>query len=451
MSPAAAPAPLPTKSEIENWDTSYLDTAAANWRDAATASEGAFDQHRRNIDSPGGTTWEGNAKDAALARVTNDIGVVGRHGGVLREAATLAENGAYDIKAAKDKATEAITAAENDGFTVAEDLSVTDGRRYDITTIVERNRAAKEHAEDIRWAAEQLAAADKLVGDRLVSKAADLEGIRFDGEGEGRNGHVLLVDRHFKLNPEDGGEDPDNGGYKPHEKYPDHKPNGEWGPKNSGLEGDAEAQKAFDKREQRTHIPIERQKIYVYLVDPKTGNKLRREYDGLEPIPGQPGKYLGLEHKLGEKGRTDHQENFDGLVNSGTPATGTLNGQPIEVVKALELRTPRPNDGPPPGAGASAGAVTAGPVPEPVLEGGTGGWGGVEAQGTVPVTGPAGPVPGSAPVTSGPGAAPVTPSWGTHLTPQEMIDSDDPGLRVAGQEIRRRMDEQGIVDPSGLA
>jgi hypothetical protein len=32
-----------------------------------------------------------------------------------------------------------------------------------------------------------------------------------------------------------------------------------------------------------------------------------------------------------------------------------------------------------------------------------------------------------------------------------MIDSDDPALRVAGQEIRRRMAEQGIVDPSGLA
>ncbi|OLP00994.1 hypothetical protein BVU76_17990 [Mycolicibacterium porcinum] len=203
MSPAAAPAPLPTKSEVENWDASYLDTAAASWRTAATASEGAFDQHRQNIDSPGGTTWEGKAKDAALDRVTADVAVVGQQGGVLREAATLAENGAHDIKAARDKAVEAITAAENDGFTVADDLSVTDGRRYDITTIVERNRAAAEHAEDIRWAVEQLTQADKLVGDRLQAKAADLEGIRFEGEGDhgAESNDVQLVDHHFKLDP----------------------------------------------------------------------------------------------------------------------------------------------------------------------------------------------------------------------------------------------------------
>ncbi|UBV23936.1 hypothetical protein H8Z59_12870 [Mycolicibacterium fortuitum] len=182
MSPAAAAAPLPTKSEIQDWDTSYLDTAATSWRQAATASEDAFDQHRQNVDAPGGTTWEGAAKDAALDRVTNDIGVVGRQSGVLREAATLAENGAFDIKSAKDKAVEAITAAVDDGFTVGEDLSVTDSRKYDIDTAAERNRAAAEHAEDIRWAAQQLVQADQLVGNRLEAKAADLEGIASKGK-----------------------------------------------------------------------------------------------------------------------------------------------------------------------------------------------------------------------------------------------------------------------------
>ncbi|MES5383473.1 hypothetical protein A5731_08185 [Mycolicibacterium conceptionense] len=194
MSPAAAPAPIPTRSEIEAWSTSHLTEAASTWRTAATTSEGAFDQHRQNVSSPAGTTWEGDAKDAALDRVTADLAVVGRQGGVLREAADLAENGSHDIKAAKDKAVEAITAAENDDFRVGEDLSVTDTRRYDITTIVDRNRAAVEHAEDIRWAAAQLGAADKLVGDRLEAKAADLERIRFEGEGEGRSGHVYLAD-----------------------------------------------------------------------------------------------------------------------------------------------------------------------------------------------------------------------------------------------------------------
>ncbi|OLT79681.1 hypothetical protein BKG58_19830 [Mycobacteroides abscessus subsp. abscessus] len=205
MSPAVAAAPLPTKTEIENWDTSYLDTAASSWRTAATASEDAFDQHRRNVDAPGGTTWEGDAKDAALDWVTKDVAVVGRQCGVLREAAGLAENGAYDIKAAKDKALQAITAAENDGFTVGEDLSVTDSREYDIDTAAERNRAAAEHAEDIRWAAQQLVQADQLVGNRLEAKATDLEGIRFEGEGDQRGGngvHIDLVDNKVKHDPE---------------------------------------------------------------------------------------------------------------------------------------------------------------------------------------------------------------------------------------------------------
>lgn len=197
MSPAAEPASFPTRSEIEEWDTTQLSEAAGSWRTAATASEGAFDQHRQNFISPGGTTWEGDAKDAALDRVTKDVAVVGRQNSVLREAASLAENGAHDVKAAKDKAVAAIAAAENDGFKVGEDLSVTDTREYDIATAVERNKAAAEHAEDIRWTAEQLAQADKLVGTRLQEKAADLQGIRFEDEGEGQDSpsdHVQLVD-----------------------------------------------------------------------------------------------------------------------------------------------------------------------------------------------------------------------------------------------------------------
>lgn len=125
-------------------------------------------------------------------------------------------------------------------------------------------------------------------------------------------------------------------------------------------------------------------------------------------------------------------------MNGGIPATGTLNGQPIEVVKALEIRTPRPGDVSPPGAGASAGEATAGPAPVSAADSGAGGFGGARAEGTVPVS----PAPAN---------APNYPGWGTQLTPQEMINSDDPALQVAGQEIRRRMAEQGVIDPDGIA
>lgn len=139
------------------------------------------------------------------------------------------------------------------------------------------------------------------------------------------------------------------------------------------------ASTAFDDREKKTHIPIERQKIRVTLTDPDTGKTITREYDGLEPIPGQPGKYLGLEHKLGQKGLTPPQRLFDGLVKDGIPAQGTLNGKPIEVIDTDVVKTPRslpmpnPAEGPPgaapgaPGPG-SAPVISAPPTLPPVLD-----------------------------------------------------------------------------------
>jgi hypothetical protein len=153
---------------------------------------------------------------------------------------------------------------------------------------------------------------------------------------------VHALDHTFKKDPPP--QPPSDPGRHPN--YPDHKPNGEWAPGNTGREGYPEEQRVFDQREQRTGIPIEREKIRVTLTDPNTGKTLRREYDALEPIPGHPGQYRGLEHKLGDKDLTPPQKMFDGLVNDGNAARGTLNGKPIEVTGTETIRTPRsPADG----------------------------------------------------------------------------------------------------------
>lgn len=199
---AAAGGGLPTRSEIEGWNTSYLISAAERWRTAALGSENAFIQHRQNIDAPGGTDWSGDAKDAALSRVAADLSVVRAQGEVQRAAATIADSGSRDIETARHKVLEAIAEAEADGFRVGEDLSVTDTRRVDITELALRQTIAVEHAEDIRWNADQLAQVDGLVGDRLTGKAAELDGVRFEGEGEPA---VQLVDNTFSLAPGEGG------------------------------------------------------------------------------------------------------------------------------------------------------------------------------------------------------------------------------------------------------
>jgi hypothetical protein len=96
----------------------------------------------------------------------------------------------------------AIKETEDDGFRVDEDLSVKDTRQVDRANAQARYSAAAVHAEDIRWNAERLVQADSLVGERLQAKAAELEGIRFDGEDDdGQGGHVQLVDNKIKLDP----------------------------------------------------------------------------------------------------------------------------------------------------------------------------------------------------------------------------------------------------------
>lgn len=138
----------------------------------------------------------GDAKDAALERVAADTAVVRAQGGALRDAADIAENGSGDIRAAQRKALEAIVEAEADGFRVGQNLSVTDTHGVDLSSMAARKVAAIEHAENVRWNAEQLVKADAFVGERLTTKSADLEGIRFDSD-EDRT--VQAVD--FKQGP----------------------------------------------------------------------------------------------------------------------------------------------------------------------------------------------------------------------------------------------------------
>lgn len=187
---------VPSRSDVEAWDSSDLDAAATRWRTVAGALESAFEQHRQNILTPGGTTWEGDAKDAALDRVTADTSVVRRQGDMHREVADIATRGSEDIRGARSRVLEAIAEAEQDDFTVGEDLSVTDNRAYDEETAAARMTAATEHAEFIRWRAEQLVATDALIGQQLQANAAELEGIRFEGERDGNETDptIRLVD-----------------------------------------------------------------------------------------------------------------------------------------------------------------------------------------------------------------------------------------------------------------
>lgn len=205
MSPAVSAA-LPSKSQIQEWESAHLDRAALQLQASANESVQLFEQHRQNIAAPGGSDWVGDAKDAALARVTADLGVAQRQADVQREAADIASNGANDIRAAQNNVLEAIAEAEANGFKVGESLSVTDTQKLDLSTAAARSTAAAEHAEYICWNARQLTQTDALIGKRLAAKAAELEGIRFEGTGSGKLDKPYQAVRH-KQSPTDDGQD----------------------------------------------------------------------------------------------------------------------------------------------------------------------------------------------------------------------------------------------------
>jgi hypothetical protein len=144
---------------------------------------------------------------------------------------------------------------------------------------------------------------------------------------------------------------------------PQRRPDGRFAPGNSGQVGYDEEQESFNAREADTGIPIERRKVRVSLPNPDDpdGNPLTRFYDGLEEIA--PGEYRGLEHKAGGAVPTPRQKIFDGLVNAGIPANGTLDGDPIKVIEAETVR-PAPVPGAPaPPAPAAVPAPAAPPAP----------------------------------------------------------------------------------------
>ncbi|WP_099025117.1 hypothetical protein [Mycolicibacterium palauense] len=71
--PAAVGAGIPSLSRIVSWDTTHLAQAATDWVGTAEHWEDTFTRVHRGTLSPGGTTWEGAAADAAQERSLADL------------------------------------------------------------------------------------------------------------------------------------------------------------------------------------------------------------------------------------------------------------------------------------------------------------------------------------------------------------------------------------------
>ena len=400
-----------TRAQIEAWDVTHLETAAVQWSSTAQAWEGHFETIHQGMLRPGGTVWEGDAADKAAERSWGDLVKVRGGADGLHSASGFARNGAEDIAWAKQQVLTAIEEAEEAGFTVEQNLSVKDPNTTMLMRGWEaRQQQAQAFATEIASRARTLLAIDKAVAGKITSALAPVRALRFEEAPtptpKEPGPPVQAVDYHFKR--DEPKPDPNGDGRNP--KFPDHKPNGEWAPGNSGVDGHAAAQSTFDDMES-LGIPLIRQEVQVRVFDPATGKMRTRKYDALRPT-GVPGQYIGIEHKTNDSPFTENQTAVDALVNAGTPARGTLNGQPIEVVQAQEVRVPWP----PPEANVPA------PAPAP---GASGGYPGM-------------PEPpkmwkdDGQPLIPRAGDNPF-PNWGTHISPDELAKSGDPELSNLGK------------------
>ncbi|MCX8559223.1 hypothetical protein OS121_29695 [Mycolicibacterium mucogenicum] len=169
-----------TRADIEVWDTTHLETAATHWTSAAARWEGHFETIHTGMLRPGGTTWEGAAADAAAERSWGDLVKVRGAGDALYAAAGHATNGADDIAWAKRQVLAAIAEAEESGFTVGQDFSVTDKSSGGLMrSTVARQQQAQAFAAEISERVQTLAALDKGVAGKITAALAPLRGMNF--------------------------------------------------------------------------------------------------------------------------------------------------------------------------------------------------------------------------------------------------------------------------------
>lgn len=183
-----------TLSQIQAWSTAQLTDAASYWTKSADHWEDVFLTMRNQSQS---VAWQGAGGDSLRQRTGADLTVVSGKADRLRQAAGIARSGASDISTAKQQALHAIEDAQNAGFTVGEDLSVSyTDHGGSVAQQAARQAQAEQMATEIWSRAGQLEAADAKVAGQITAAAGDVGNVSF---GSPRNG-VNLVD--FK---QDGG------------------------------------------------------------------------------------------------------------------------------------------------------------------------------------------------------------------------------------------------------
>jgi hypothetical protein len=166
-----------TLSQIRAWSTEHLVDAASYWTTTADQWEDVFLQMRNQSYS---IAWQGAGGDGLRQRTGADLPIVNAKADQLRQAAGIARSGASEISAAQRRVLYAVEDAQNAGFAVGEDLSVTDTRASSTPAEQAARQAhAQAFAADIRSRAGQLDAAEVKVAGQLTATTAGVSNVGF--------------------------------------------------------------------------------------------------------------------------------------------------------------------------------------------------------------------------------------------------------------------------------
>lgn len=364
-----AVAGVPTLSALLSWPTDHLTEAAAHWD---TVGERSYEVAQKVWRDSMSVDWSGEAAESLRTATQADLRTTSAVVDQLQAAARVARSGASDLYAARSGVRYAVEDARTAGFEVGEDLSVTDRMTGgSAAQRAARQAAAQAFAADIRQRAAQLVGLDQQVAGKIATAVAGIRDTFPQNPApvappSAPTNHIHAVDRTWKQDPPPS-PSPGPGPHDPHPVFPGRNGLGKYSSGNTGsADGAAAAEKALQDYEQKNHTTLIRQQIRVSVIDPNTGQPVYRYYDALEPVPGHPGEYVGIEVKSGNATLSPNQRLFDPQVSPQNPATGTLNGQPVKVIDTDVLRAPQFVPEAPPGAAGPAPPRVPEPPPPPV-------------------------------------------------------------------------------------
>lgn len=158
----------PTRSQLQSWRPVTLGEAGTGLRTKGQTYEDLLRGSERDLDRLS-SGWEGDASAAADRRVRQEISFGRRISAGIETVSSALTSGDRRLDSSRRTVLNRVAAAEEGGFRVADDFSVSDPRTYDLldpadlATYTARSALVAAHADQISTALTDLARTDQQV------------------------------------------------------------------------------------------------------------------------------------------------------------------------------------------------------------------------------------------------------------------------------------------------